>query len=71
MWGEGANQVSLSSDFFGSEIVAHELFHALGLSHEHQRPDSDQNVTIHFRNIWPGKNKLRNKVSNLGINSKD
>ena len=64
MWGGGANQVSLSSDFFGPEIVAHELLHALGFTHEHQRPDRDQYVTINYRNIWPGKNKLQYKVSN-------
>jgi len=34
--------------------VMHELLHSLGFFHEHNRPDRDNFVTIHFDNIIPG-----------------
>ena len=32
-------------------VILHELLHLLGLSHEHQRPDRDTFITIHWQNI--------------------
>ena len=34
--------------------VTHELFHALGRSHEHQRADRDEFVRINWNNIFQG-----------------
>ena len=39
----------------GPWMPAHELGHALGFFHEHQRWDRDQFVTIHYENIKRGR----------------
>lgn len=34
--------------------MIHELGHVIGFNHEHQRPDRDDFILIHFENINPG-----------------
>lgn len=65
----GAQNVSLPST--GRRLVTHELFHALGVRHEHTRADRDSYIVVHWDNI---KNDFRyafEKNSNYsGINGR-
>ena len=39
---------------FQEKVILHELGHALGLIHEHQRPDRDGFVNINYSHLRPG-----------------
>ncbi|CAL4064917.1 unnamed protein product, partial [Meganyctiphanes norvegica] len=51
----GAQPLHLGVKVFYRTIV-HELLHALGFYHEHQRPDRDQFVRINWNNVAERKN---------------
>ena len=52
----GKQDLSLTSDCLnkGKGTVIHELIHALGIWHEHTRPDRDSYVFVELGNIIPG-----------------
>ena len=53
MVGPGSQPVNMD-DKCALKEMQHELIHALGLEHEHQRPDRDRYVRIIYENVQPG-----------------
>ena len=52
------------------QAIYHEVFHVLGMLHEQQRPDRDNHVTVHFKNIPRGLDKefqILNKIKTLDL----
>ena len=44
--------------------IAHELVHALGFDHEHNRPDRDDWIKINFNNVIKGESNIDFKILN-------
>nr|XP_042900369.1 uncharacterized protein LOC107450195 [Parasteatoda tepidariorum] len=61
--GGSSQSVSLASGCFSKGILLHELMHALGFIHEHNRPDRDEFVKIVYANIKDGKKSQFTKRS--------
>lgn len=51
----GPQPINLAAGCWGKGTVAHELGHAFGLIHEHQRADRDTYVTINFEHVQDDK----------------
>ena len=57
--------LNLSSGGWGdNRTILHEIGHALGLLHEHQRPDRDQYIEVHYSNISFGLSSQFNTFPN-------
>ncbi len=52
---DGRQSLSIGDSCEYKGIIVHELLHALGRWHEHNRPDRDQYIQIHSENIRNGK----------------
>ena len=61
--------INLATTCHFTDVVEHEMMHALGFFHEQARPDRDTYVTVHWSNI-PG-DKVGNFEVADGINSRD
>lgn len=51
----GGRQAIWVADICTTGSMMHEIGHALGLEHEHTRPDREQYIRIHWENIAPDK----------------
>uniref|UniRef100_A0A8R1DLY2 Metalloendopeptidase n=1 Tax=Caenorhabditis japonica TaxID=281687 RepID=A0A8R1DLY2_CAEJA len=51
----GRQTVSLAADCLADYIIWHEMMHALGFEHEHQRPDRDVFIRVDYSNVIPGQ----------------
>ena len=52
---KGGQDISLVDDCLSKDVIVHELMHAIGFGHEHQRPDRDSYIKINYDNISPSK----------------
>lgn len=60
--GRNGGQQPLSLSVYGCMdrgIIQHELLHALGFHHEHNRSDRDEHVRINWENVPEGELLLR------------
>jgi hypothetical protein len=58
-------ELHLGQTCWNDQTVYHELGHAIGFVHEHQRPDRDNYVTIDFTNVAPALQGNFNLITSL------
>nr|CDJ80311.1 Peptidase M12A domain containing protein [Haemonchus contortus] len=51
----GTQVISLAVDCIADYIIWHEVMHAIGFEHEHQRPDRDQFIRVEYSNVQQGQ----------------
>lgn len=60
----GGSQDLSMTDWGYKFVICHELGHALGMIHEHQRPDRDTYITVHFDQVISGDESNFTRVKN-------
>ncbi|CAJ0953830.1 unnamed protein product, partial [Mesorhabditis belari] len=51
----GGQLMSLAPECLADFIIWHEMMHAIGFEHEHQRPDRDTHLTVKYENVIPAQ----------------
>ncbi|PIO66723.1 astacin [Teladorsagia circumcincta] len=51
----GTQVISLAVDCIADYIIWHEVMHAIGFEHEHQRPDRDKFIRVEYINVQQGQ----------------
>ncbi|CAB3406264.1 unnamed protein product [Caenorhabditis bovis] len=51
----GKQTISLAADCIADYIIWHEMMHAIGFEHEHQRPDRDDYIKVTYENVIPSQ----------------
>jgi hypothetical protein len=65
----GKRDLNLASNCWGQGTILHELGHAMGLMHEHQRPDRDSYVAVQLQNVQSGYAYAFDKFGTAGVKS--
>lgn len=66
--GRMGGRQNLKIKCWNKRTVQHELMHAFGISHEHNRTDRDNYITIEWDNLDPGLKSDLYKVNNFAVN---
>lgn len=63
--------ISLARDCIAEYIIWHEVMHAIGFEHEHQRPDRDKFIRVEYSNVQPGQMGNFEKLSPYEVDYPD
>ena len=66
----GPQGLNLADGCWSPSTVAHEIGHAFGMMHEHQRTDRDEYISVNYENVEPGYEDQFDKALS-GINVTD
>ncbi|KHJ88653.1 astacin [Oesophagostomum dentatum] len=67
----GRQVLSLAPDCVADYIVWHEVMHAIGFEHEHQRPDRDDFIRVEYSNVEVGQLANFEKLSSHEVDYKE
>ncbi|KAI6224012.1 Metalloendopeptidase [Aphelenchoides besseyi] len=67
----GAQVLSLGRGCVHKSVIQHEILHALGIQHEHQRPDRDNYIRVLYNHIQRGMESQVEKLSHSNVDLHD